>query len=71
MRLSWSGKLFAAAVGAKVVAEGLRYVAGMIPDSPETVTRLSVCCPACKTRYNVSGPGLYTCSECTVDFTVR
>jgi len=67
MRLTWAGKLFAAAVGAKLVAEGLRYVAGMIPGDGG---QLEVDCPACTVTSIVPCAGVYVCHACSTKFNV-
>lgn len=56
MKLSWSGKLMAAAIGAKVAAIGLRKVAEMIPvEEPQR----TYCAPAPQPEYVVNGQDYY------------
>lgn len=66
MRLSWAGKLFAAAVGAKVAAEGLRWVANQIPSDG----MLDCDCPHCGRASRVPHAGTFNCWNCSNDFTV-
>lgn len=66
MRLSLAGKLMAAAIGAKVVAEGLRYVANQIPSDG----MLDCVCPHCGVETRVPHSGTFNCWNCSNDFTV-
>ncbi len=65
MRLSWSGKLFLAAIGTRLLANQLRTVADSIG------TDYSVTCPHCSTRCTVPGNGRYDCPSCSGSFNVN
>ena len=69
MKLSWTGKLMAAAVGAKVAAEGLRWVANQIPDEEQQPTRYAAPRPAPR-PYVKPAPKIYwagrKCPRCSL-----
>lgn len=65
MRLSFAGKLFAAAVGAKVISNGLRWVANQLPGG-----ELECNCPHCGATATVPHAGQFNCWNCSGNFTV-
>lgn len=64
MKLSWAGKLLAASLGAGLLAEGLRRIAG------SGSSEMECNCPHCGATATVPHAGRFNCWNCSNDFTV-